>query len=133
MVRRIPWEVVVFFVFFLSIAFYPLVWVHFVLRVPTDVEIDPEFINGLIAVSGISLGFVTAIAATRKDTSGFVYILLLLNWGLLRYAGTSLFDCALGQRSARDAVAWAMCSFTSSHVTAGSFLVLLIFGRKQPS
>lgn len=123
------WIIITFFAFWL-VTFSPFS-VMYGGRVPINVEIDPEFISGLISLSGILVGFVTAIIATRQRLPSWVNVMLLMNWGLLLYTANEVFRCALGLSPPIYAATFTMCSLVSNHFTAGTILVLRLFPRRE--
>ena len=96
---------------------------------PTDIEIEPTFFNGLITLSGILAGFLTAIVATKQPLPSWVTVILLINWTLFLITATEVFKCALSLSPPVYAMMWIMCSVMSSHFTAGVILVLRLFSK----
>ena len=123
------WIILVFLLFWL-VTLSPFL-VMYGRKVPKNVEIDPEFISGLISLSGILVGFVTAIVATRQRLPSWISAMLLINWALLMYTSNEVFRCALGLSPPIYAATWTMCSLVSNHFTAGTILVLRLFLRRR--
>ena len=98
---------------------------------PKSIEINPTFLSGLISLSGILVGFITAIVTGRESLPSWIYVILLLNWGLLSIAAIHIFFCALGLAPTLNAVAWTMSSLMSNHITAGTLLVLHLLLSKR--
>lgn len=98
---------------------------------PIDIVIDPEFISGLISLSAILGGFVTAIVATRPRLPASISLMTLANWGLFLWAASEVLKCAVGQSPRIHAVAYTMCSLISNHFVAGGLLVLHLYGRRK--
>jgi len=125
MVKKIISPTLIVFILFFSVTFSPFLMI-FGGKVPIDIEIEPAFISGLITLSGILVGFVTAIVATKQPLPSWVTVMLLMNWGLLLFTANEVFRCALGLRPLIDlglstsisAATLTMCSVMSNHFTA---------------
>lgn len=125
------WDVILLVMFSFVSLLTPWAMIFWWWRVPTDVEIDPEFISGLIALSGILGGFITAIVATRPRLPSSILLMMLMNWGFFLYAATEVLKCAVGQSRPIYAVIYTMSSLISNHFIAGGLLVSYVFGRSQ--
>jgi len=128
MVKKIISPTLIVFILFFSVTFSPFLMI-FGGKVPIDIEIEPAFISGLITLSGILVGFVTAIVATKQPLPSWVTVMLLMNWGLLLIMATAVFYCALGLSPPIYAMTYTMCSLISNHFTAGAILVLRLFSK----
>jgi hypothetical protein len=127
MVKKIISLTLIVFMYFV-VTFSPFL-VIFGGKVPIDIEIEPAFISGLITLSGVLVGFVTAIVATKQPLPSWVTVMLLLNWGFLLFTANEVFRCALGLSPSIYAAAWTMCSLMSNHFTAGVILALRLFSK----
>jgi hypothetical protein len=128
MVKKIISPTLIVFILFVSVTFYPFL-VIFGGKVPIDIEIEPAFISGLITLSGVLVGFVTAIVATKQPLPSWVTVMLLMNWALLLITATEVFTCALGLSPSIYAMTCTMCSLISNHFTAGAILILRLFSK----
>ena len=128
MVKKIISPTLIVFILFASVTLYPFL-VIFGGKVPIDKEIEPAFINGLITLSGILIGFVTAIVATKQPLPLWVNLMILIDWGLILITATEVFEWALGLSLPAYALAWTMCSLISNHFTAGAILALRLFSK----
>ena len=126
--KTISPTLIVFLIFYVLVTFSPFL-VIFGGKVPIDIEIEPAFISGLITLSGVLVGFVTAIVATKQPLPSWVTVMLLLNWGFLLFTANEVFRCALGLSPSIYAAAWTMCSLMSNHFTAGVILALRLFSK----
>ena len=122
MTKRFDWWDLGALILFTYISLLPLQWIHW-WETPRNIEIEPEFISGLIALSSIVLGFVTAIITIRRNIRLPVLFMVLANWVLLWYAAWEIFESALGEIPPIDAITWTMCSLVSNFLTATLFFV----------
>jgi len=137
MVKKIVLLTLIVFIFYFLVTFSPFLMILGG-KVPTDIKIEPAFINGLITLSGILTGFVTAIVATKQPLPSWVAVILVMNWALFLFMATEVFRYALGLppliyalglSPSIYAAAWTMCSVMSSHFTAGVILSLRLFSK----
>jgi len=140
MTKKFDWWDLGFLIIFLPISFYPLIFIE-IFEIPKNIFIPPEFASGLIVLSGIVLGFVTAIicmhATISQEIRLSVFFMVLANWVFLLNAAWFIFRFAIADTFPIDAIVWIMCSLVSNFLTATLFFVehysvlLRIFGRKQ--
>jgi hypothetical protein len=126
--KTISPTLIVFLIFYVLVTFSPFL-VIFGGKVPIDIEIEPAFISGLITLSGVLVGFVTAIVATRQPLPSWVAVMLLVNWAWLLITATAIFYCALGISPPIYTMTYTMCSLISNHFTAFTILILRLFSK----
>ena len=95
------------------------------------IKIEPAFINGLITLLGILVGFLTAIVVRKQPLPFWVNLMVLVNWGFLLFTATQVFRCALGLSPPIYAAAITMFSLILAHITSMVILALRLFFKKD--
>jgi hypothetical protein len=126
--KTISPTLIVFLIFYVLVTFSPFL-VIFGGKVPIDIEIEPAFISGLITLSGVLVGFVTAIVATKQPLPLWVNLMILIDWGLILITATEVFEWALGLSLPAYALAWTMLSLISNHLTVVAIFALRLFSK----
>lgn len=96
---------------------------------PTDFEVEPEYLSGMLTASSILFGFWVAIIQRKPKKGEVILTYFLLSFTLLCVSVVAIYLTALNKIPSHDALLICMASFLMNAVNLA--LILYVYKFKE--
>jgi hypothetical protein len=108
---------ILFAVLYAYVIIYPYIDAYVLGNVNLALQIDPEYLNGLLTASSILFGFSSLFVVGQKPNDKHFWVLLLASLFLIIRAGGGIADVALEKTSPVDAMVTLSSCFMANVIS----------------
>jgi hypothetical protein len=120
---------ILFAVFYVYVIIYPYIDAYVLGKVNLELQIDPEYLNGLLTASSILFGFSSLFVVGQKPTNKSFWVFLLVALFLIIRAGGGIADVALEKSSSVDAMVNLSSCFMANVVSTSYIAGILSYDK----